>query len=135
MGGLALFVLLLSEMSCKQEGRLYNLSTGEVTTVSFTYSGSGKGKISGVLASGEKISGEYLTFVRLPPNWGAIYASVYGAGVRGFESSGGQQYGTAVASGDKGFVADCEYVVRGYVHAAGSGACKDNRGVFYKLMM
>ncbi len=134
MTGLALLLALLAEIACKQEGRLYNLSTGEVTTVAFTYSGSGKGKISAVLASGENISGEYMTFVHPPVNWGTIYAAVYGGGASGVETGRSNQYGTAVVSGDKGFVADCEYVTRGVFSAHGSGACRDNQEMSYKLM-
>jgi hypothetical protein len=65
--------------SCTLHGRIYNLTTGEVTPVTISYSGSGRGKISAVIASsGEKISGEYLTFAHLPANWGSVYAEVYG---------------------------------------------------------
>jgi hypothetical protein len=133
MAGLALSVLLF-QTACKEEGRLYNLVTGEVTIVTFTWVGSGKGTINAVLASGEKLSGEYLTFVRPPVNWGTIYAAVYGAGSSGGETDRSNQYGTAVVSGDKGFVGDCEYVTRGVVSAHGSGACTDNQGTAYKLM-
>ena len=64
---------------CIEHGRLYNLATGEVTCLTFTYGGSGRGKIAAVAASGEEFNGEYITSARQPANWGSIYAAVYGS--------------------------------------------------------
>jgi len=65
---LTLLVVLFGA-GCTLHGRLYNLTTGEVTPVTMTYSGSGKGKISAIVASpGEKVNGEYLTFAHVPLN-------------------------------------------------------------------
>lgn len=126
------FLLLLT--GCSLNGRLYNLDTGEVTPIKFTYSGSGHGTISGVFDSGESFSGDYTTFAHPPVNWGAVYSSVYGAfswqQVNRGESM--QQYGTAIASGTEGFVGDCEYVTASLTH--GSGACKAKDGTRYKII-
>jgi hypothetical protein len=48
---LFLFVLFLS--GCTMHGRLYNLDTGAKTIVTFSYSGSGNGPLTGALPSGE----------------------------------------------------------------------------------
>ena len=134
-----LFLLLVSP-ACTRWGRLYNLTTGEVTTMEYSYSGSGRGKIRGVLPSGEKLQGEYVTIAGGRTDWGMIYASVYGAG--GSTSGSGtvlssqmesKQRGTAIATGDKGTIIQCEYITSAW-SGAGSGACKDNKGVLYKLM-
>src|SRR5580698_3359586 len=126
----SLFLLgfsVLSLTGCTLHAHLYNLSTGEVTDVHFTYSGSGHGKLDGVFKSGESFVGDYSTFPQPPVNWGAIYASVYGASHFAWMHSGPttmQQYGTAIASGDRGFVGDCEYVTSSITH--GAGACRAN---------
>jgi hypothetical protein len=124
-------------VGCTLHGRLYNLSTGEVIPVTIKYSGTGKGRITAVVpSSGETVSGEYLTYAHVPVNWGSVYARVYGTEGSAFtaNSSPGKsnQYGTAVATGDKGSVVDCEYVTSALAH--GSGACTDKQGTLYKLM-
>jgi hypothetical protein len=131
-----LFIVLF-EVACTIHGRIYNLTTGEVTPVNITYGGSGRGKISGVVASsGEKVSGEYITFAHVPVNWGSVYAEVYGTQGSAYTSGASlgksNQYGTAVVTGDKGSVVDCEYVTTALTH--GSGACADKQGTLYKLM-
>jgi len=133
------FVLLivLLEAACTIHGRIYNLTTGEVTPVDITYGGSGRGKISGVVASsGEKVNGEYITFAHMPANWGSVYAKVYGtegaAFTNGASLGKSNQYGTAVVTGDKGSVVDCEYVTTALTH--GSEACVEKQGTLYKLM-
>jgi hypothetical protein len=128
-------LLMVIDAGCTLQARLYNLSTGEVTVATFTYGGSGRGKISAVLGSGEQLKGEYITFVHAPLNWGSVYADVYGAGGATYTNGSNQksnQYGTAVVTGNEGFVADCEYVTSALVH--GTGACKDNQGTLYKLV-
>ncbi|MGB6201044.1 MAG: hypothetical protein WA871_09620 [Candidatus Acidiferrales bacterium] len=120
---------------CSLQARLYNLTTGEVTPATFTYGGSGRGKIRAVLASREQLKGEYVTFARAPLNWGSIYADVYGTAGAAYTSGTDQksnQYGTAIVTGNEGFVADCEYVTSALIH--GTGACKDKQGTLYKLM-
>jgi hypothetical protein len=133
---LALVIALLG-VACTLHGRIYNLTTGEVTPVTITYGGSGRGKISGVVtSSGETVSGEYITFAHVPVSWGSIYAKVYGTEGSAFTSGAplgkSNQYGTAVVTGDKGLVVDCEYVTTALTH--GSGACADKQGTLYKLM-
>jgi uncharacterized membrane protein len=70
------FIALLCLTSCTLKGRLYNLDTGEVTPVKMTYSGSGRGTISGTFSNGEAFSGDYVTFLHPPVNWGKIYGTV-----------------------------------------------------------
>jgi hypothetical protein len=134
---LALVITAVFETGCTLHGRIYNLTTGEVTPATITYSGSGRGKISAIVASsGEKISGEYLTYAHLPVNWGSVYAKVYGTEGSAFTSGSSlgksNQYGTPVVTGDKGSVVDCEYVTTALTH--GSGACVDKNGTLHKLM-
>lgn len=133
---LTLFVVFLC--ACGRSARLYNLSTGEVTRVN--YSGRGKGKLSATLASGENIHGEFVSLPGGNTSWGAIYASVYSPTTFAQGSaqsvSGNMQSkyrGSAIATGDKGTIIQCEYIVSEWT-AAGSGACEDNHGVKYKLM-
>ena len=131
----AAFVVCAALAGCHIHGRMYNLATGEVTDFTFTYSGSGHGKISARFQSGEVIAGDYTTFSHPPLNWGAVYASVYGENRFGWMQQGNtgqQQYGTGVAAGDMGFVADCEYVTSSITH--GSGACLAKDGIRYKVM-
>jgi hypothetical protein len=134
---LVLVLSVLLETGCTLHGRIYNLSTGEVTPVTISYSGSGKGRINAVVASsGETLSGEYLTFAHLPANWGSVYAKVYGtegtAYTSGASLGASNQYGTAVVTGDKGLIADCEYVTTALTH--GAGACVDKNNTLYKLI-
>lgn len=72
----------------------------------------------------------------MPANWGGVSAKVYGtegtAFTNGVPHSNSNQYGTAVVTGDKGSVVDCEYVTTALTH--GSGACTDKQGTLYKLM-
>ena len=122
-------LLTLIDLGCNLQARLYNLTTGEVTPATFTYGGSGRGKISAVLKSGEQLNGEYITFAHAPINWGSIYADVYGTAGAAYTNGSRQnsnQYGTAVVTGNQGFVADCEYVTTALAH--GSGACKGKQG-------
>ena len=134
--GVSLLALLATMVGigCNLQARLYNLTTGEVTTARFTYGGSGRGKIQGTLSSTEQGHGEYITSARQPANWGSIYAAVYGSEGAAFGNSGSKsnQYGTAIVTGNKKTVLDCEYVTNSLVH--GSGACTDNNGGRYKLI-
>jgi hypothetical protein len=41
--------------------------------------------------------------------------------------------GSAIATGDKGTIIQCEYITSAW-NGGGSGACKDNHDVLYKLM-
>jgi hypothetical protein len=135
-----LFPLLLFIGGCIRKARLYNLTTGEVTPAEFTYSGSGKGKITAVSVSGEQFKGEYATIPGGEMSWGTIYASVYGPGgtlsgssTSHSSSTSAQQRGSAIVTGDKGTIIQCEYITSAW-NGAGTGACKDNHGTLYKLM-
>jgi hypothetical protein len=133
-----IFALLLAVflVGCTEHGELYNLTTAEVVPVKFSYSGSGKGKVSGVFASGEQFSGRYATIPDGETSWGSIYASAGGQSGSAITTSGrssNQQRGAAVASGNKGTVIQCEYVVSVW-SVTGTGVCKDNYGTLYRLM-
>jgi hypothetical protein len=137
---LALCTLVLILVGCIRKARLYNLTTGEVVPVQFTYSGSGKGKLSAVSAAGERFTGEYVTLAGGQIGWGTIYASVYspkgsasGSSTSVTSSTEAKQHGTAIATGDKGTIIQCEYITSAW-NGAGSGGCKDNHDVLYKLM-
>ncbi len=137
---LLLTAIVLGSADCTRKARLYNLTTGEVSIVEYTYRGTGKGKIRVALPSGEKLQGEYVTLAGGRTDWGAIYASVYspqgtasGSGTVYSASVESKQHGTAIVTGDKGTIIQCEYITSAW-NAAGSGACKDNKGTLYKLM-
>ena len=44
-------LIVLFGVACTMHGWIYNLTTGEVTPVDITYGGSGRRKISGIVAS------------------------------------------------------------------------------------
>jgi hypothetical protein len=126
--------------NCSLNGRLYNLSTGEQLTAKFTYSGSGRGQIQLTSPGGESFNGEYVTVAGGSMAWGTIFSSVYTPGGSAFGSAsavGGSienmQKGSAIVTGNKGTVIQCEYVTSAY-SAQGYGACQDNKGNHYKLM-
>jgi hypothetical protein len=126
-----LLLLIIFLSSCSLHGRLYNLETGAETIVTFSYSGSGHGRLTGTLPSGEVMKGEYTTVADAAYSWGSIYGSG-GSATASTSTVSGKQYGTAIATGDKGTLIECEYVTGMSVH--GSGFCKDNHGGKYKLM-
>jgi hypothetical protein len=140
---LRLFLLISSVLvlaGCVKTGRLYNLSTSAVTQIKITYSGSGKGKILPVSIAGEQFTGEYVTVPTGTTGWGQIYSRANGTGgsatgqaTVATTSLDTQQHGQVIATGDKGTVIQCEYIVSG-VSGAGTGACEDNHGGKYRLM-
>jgi hypothetical protein len=132
------FALLI--FGCSKKARIYNLTTGEVVPAQFSYNGTGKGTLTAVTASGEKLKGEYVTLAGGQVSWGSIYASVYGpkgsasgSGSSFASSTEAKQRGTAIATGDKGTIIQCEYITSVW-NGGGTGACKDNHDVLYKLM-
>jgi hypothetical protein len=119
--------------------RLYNLETGEMTALNAHYNGTDKGNLDGSLRSGEIINGEWVVMRNESVTWGSIYSSVYTpAGVSSGRATGvavargPTSYGTGLATGDKGTIVDCEFLVGSNRH--GTGACKDNHGAKYKMM-
>jgi hypothetical protein len=136
----ALCTLALLVFGCTKKARLYNLTTGEVTPIQFSYNGTGKGKLSAVSAAGEKFTGEYVTLAGGQVGWGTIYATVYspkgsasGSSTSVTSSTEAKQRGTAIATGDKGTIIQCEYITSVW-NGGGSGGCKDNHDILYKLM-
>lgn len=137
-----LFFLIATSLilvGCTKTARLYNLSTGAVTEIKFSYSGSGKGKMLATTIGEEQFKGEYVTVPSGTTQWGQIYGKVDGAGrsntahaTMTTSSQDTQQHGQAIATGDKGTVIQCEYIVS--VYGPGNGACEDNHGEKYRLM-
>ena len=69
--------------------------------------------------------------------WGSVYSSVYGTAGSASANSNGtavalslQGQGSAILTGDKGTVLNCEFISSGH----GTGACEDSHGAKYKLM-
>jgi hypothetical protein len=136
---LAVFVTPLEAKKPKREvertGTIYNLTSGE--RIVFTYANK---MMTATLASGERLTGDYATIAEGSDSWGEIYN-------RGTTQSGAQwnssntssrssqreasARGTAIATGDKGTIIQCEYVT---TQTSGTGFCEDNHGVRYKLM-
>src|SRR5579872_6942578 len=95
--------------SCTKNARLYNLQTGAVTQIKFSYSGTGRGKILPFYIAEEQFAGEYTTVasgttaytsVYIPPERSADgRAHVQGATTSAVDS---EQKGQAIATGDKG---------------------------------
>lgn len=127
---LVMLSLCVSLSARTKQGRLYNLETGVQTPLTYTDSGKGRGTITATIA-GELLKGEYSTVASGTVGWGAIYNSA-GTATALATSISRKQEGTAILTGDKGTVIDCEYVTSPNGH--GSGACKDNHGVKFKLM-
>ena len=125
-----LALLLLPLCACEREAHLYNLESGAMSVLH--YSGGSRGKLGGTLATGETVKGEYSTVVNAAVAWGSIYSSVYTA--TGSEVAlGGASHGSAVLTGDKGSVLECEYVSSS-LGGHGTGACRDNHGTKYRLL-
>ncbi len=118
-------------------GHLYNLTDGSVTVLKFNRWRGDHGPLHGTMPSGELLTGEYSVTHGGSASWGAVYASVYGTGGSASGSASGTAVGvsvrgegSAILTGDKGTVLNCEFVSSGH----GSGACVDNHGVKYKLL-
>lgn len=131
VGSIFLVVIVLPLCGCDREAHLYNLDTGAMTVLRYT-AGKSRGSLSGAFPSGEKLTGEYSTVTNAAVAWGSIYGSVYSASGSAV-AVGGRQTGTAILTGDKGSVLDCEYV-SGALSGHGTGACRDNHGGKYKLL-
>lgn len=143
---LLLFVCLASPLFAgkkpKKElartGALYNLKTGE--RVVFTYSAK---TLTGTFANGEVLTGDYATVVEGSNSWGSIYRrgvtnNNNGERTDSYSRTESREAhrenaarGTAIATGDKGTILECEYIT---TETAGSGYCEDNRGIRYKIM-
>ena len=103
-------LIAFSALAFGSSARLYDLETGNMITLDIkgtpmTLPFSGHGRISGSLASGKKVAGEFQTV--------------------------GDQHGAAILVGD-GIVIDCEYYVAG--NGNGTGTCQDNEKRRYRLM-
>ncbi len=137
---LILCVSLIPACSARtREVRLYNIASGESFKVSAKSKGTGKGLMEGALPSGERLGGEYVVVQNASVGWGSVYGG--GTGPSGYSSGGatgtsitmrGQRYGSAILTGDKGTVLDCEFTVG--VNAHGTGLCKDNHDAKYRMM-
>jgi hypothetical protein len=123
---------LLLLYGCTKEAHLYDLTTGAQTLIRYSANGRGRGTLTGQLATRETLKGEYTTVVNAAVGWGSIYSGVYSATGTSV-AVGGSQRGSAVMTGDKGLVLNCEYISSAW-NGHGTGACEDNHGTKYKLM-
>jgi hypothetical protein len=123
------------------KARLYNLKTGEVLEMKFSRGifGGGHGKISLKLTDGTMLQGEYSTVPEGSASWGAIFATANGPGGAAYGSGVGRSYsvkmgvpGLAIIAGN-GHIIQCEFRSNA-MSGHGSGGCKGNDGVIYKLM-
>jgi hypothetical protein len=116
---------------------LYNLSDGKVSVIKFSRWRGSHGPHRMTQPSGENLSGEYSVVHGGALGWGSIYGSVFGTGGSASGSATSTSLavslrgeGSAILTGDKGTILNCEFISSGH----GSGACEDNHGVKYKLM-
>ena len=130
--------LLLCACTRTGTGHLYNLTSGEMFTFSYTLNGRGRGTTTSVM-TGESLKGEYSVVQGGTVNWGNIYASVYSASgsANGTANSigvtaAGARRGAAVLTGDKGSLLDCEFVVG--MNGHGTGACRGKDETKYRMM-
>lgn len=137
---LILFALTLSGCTVSAnlfpiEGPLAQSSEAVVIPCSFTYNGFGIGKVTITMPDGEVLKGKYVTRDNSAygMNFGSMFSRNYYAQYYGNSFSfSGCQYGSFVATGDKGTVLQGEYWVNLTNH--GSGFAKDNHGNLYKFM-
>jgi hypothetical protein len=135
-----LILLAVAAVAAKKNGRIYNLTTAEVVTIEFEgHRGNGRGSAKANLKSGEKLMGEFVTIEDGTVGWGSIYGSVYGGGSSASANATGmsirksvRRRGSIILAGDAGTTVDCEYVAD--LAGRGTGACKDNKGVTYRLV-
>lgn len=122
-------LLLLHGCSMTINARIYDLSgSGGVANAAFKWTGSGSGPLTGSLPDGEVFQGEYTTVASGVSGWGTTFRSVYTVSL-----SNDLERGSAIATGNRGTVIDCEYVVRAGT-ATGYGVCRDNKKRAYRLM-
>ncbi len=118
---------------CAMQGRLYNLTAGDVVAVEFHYSGSGSGAVNLTLPDGVRCSGEYSTVAGGTVGWGQIYSSVGGTAMAQGGMMDTTQRGAAVVTCPGGKSIDCEYITSAF-GPQGNGYCRDNHGDLYRLM-
>lgn len=116
---------------------LYNLSDGSVTVLKFSRWRGDHEPLHGKMLSGELLTGEYSITRGGSAAWGSIYSSVYSPAGSASGSATGTRLGvslrgegSAILTGDKGTILNCEFISSGH----GSGACQDSHGVKYKLL-
>jgi hypothetical protein len=116
---------------------LYNLTDGTMTVLKFSRWRGDHGPLHGTMPSGESLTGEYSVTRGGSASWGSIYASVYSPEGSATGSANSTRLGvslrgegTAILTGDKGTILNCEFISSGH----GFGACQDNHGVKYKLV-
>lgn len=136
LGGLALLLLLASCVTTSRNmpARLYSLADGRVIQATFSFAGSTGGEVRMDLPTGEILGGEYRTLRSGFSGWGAIFAQ--GGVSAGTVAVRSDQYrGTAIASGPRGTVIECEYVTSSSrSRPEGHGTCRDNGGQLYRLI-
>jgi hypothetical protein len=127
-----LVLLLLGGCTIHHQARLYDLETGNVILVDSRIRGN-RAIIETVLPSGEHCKGECVTGSEGAVSWGGIYSYYYGSAIYSSTSIPRSQRGIGMMVCEGGITFDCEYQVRrGAIE--GYGACRDNRGKYYRLM-
>jgi hypothetical protein len=124
-------------------GRVYNLSTGEVIPFVAHTNRDGKSMLTaGPTASGESFSGEATSIQNATQtsSYGSAMASNPGDAFSTYVTSSsysisrpGYQNGAAILVGNKGTVIDVVYQVT--YSGTGEGEGKDNKGNHYRLML
>lgn len=161
------FMLLvaLSLSACAGGATMYpiNKQAQKMGVVKLTYTSTDvmyglTGTVTGALASGEVLNGEYTSVDTNKYNFGNIYANTIGQGSGSFSVTGteGHAYGTARATGsssttgsfssmmksgarpgivslygDDGTMLDCEYLYN--ANGGGVGGCKANNGALFRM--
>lgn len=124
---LLLTVVLSSCVPQILRANLYNTNSGEVLQAEFTYNYTGRG--TAVIRAKDTVArGEYRTVASGESGWGLIFGRLYTISI-----SPNFQRGFAVASDDKGWFLQCEYITIS-TGAAGYGTCTDNRNQVFRLI-
>lgn len=121
-------VLLLSSCAPSVLGfTAYDLENGGTLRGQYLYDGSGSGTMT-LVGRVDRLEGQYTTIRSGAGAWGTIYGRYYSVSV---ESTA--QRGAAVMTSVYGtrWTMECEYIVS---RGVGHGVCRDNRGLFYRVM-
>lgn len=112
--------------------RLYDLSTPDVVTAHYRYSGTGRGLIFTGTKEQPVCRGEYVTVAGGDTAWGAIFSG--GTVTQALATTtANDQRGSAIMTCLDGVVISCEYITSA-VTGSGHGACRDNHDKQFRLM-
>ena len=125
-------LLVLPLCGCGGKIDLFNLATGAKNILTYHYTHTGRGTITGPLGTGETLQGEYSVTDNAAIGWGSVYSAAGSASGTAI-ATGGRRYGAAVLTGDKGTVLNCEFTL-GSLTAHGTGVCQDNHEGKYRMI-